>query len=49
MYLFTAMLTTMALLTSAPMQAQMLVITRGGSRAARPAPAENFTGGGGPV
>ena len=45
MYLFTAMLTTMALLASAPMQVHTLVITRGGSRTARPAPADNFTGG----
>jgi 4-carboxymuconolactone decarboxylase len=45
MYLFTAMLTMMALLTSALMQAQTLVITRDGSRPARAAPAENFTGG----
>jgi hypothetical protein len=45
MYLFTAMLTMMALLTSAPMQAQTLVLTRDGSRLARAAPAENFTGG----
>jgi 4-carboxymuconolactone decarboxylase len=45
MDLFTALLTTMALLASAPMQAQTLVITRGGSRTARPAPADNFTGG----
>jgi 4-carboxymuconolactone decarboxylase len=44
MYLFTAMLTTMALLTSAPMQAQTLVITRGGSRPVRPGPTESFTG-----
>ena len=45
MKLFTAMLTTVALLTSASTNAQPLVITRGGSRAASPAPAENFTGG----
>ena len=45
MKLFTAMLTTVALLTSASTNAQTLVITRGGSRAASPAPAENFTGG----
>ncbi len=43
--LFTAMLATMALLAAAPAQAQTLVITRGGSRPVRPAPAENFTGG----
>ena len=45
MNLFTAMLTTMALLASASTQAQTLVITRSGSRPALPAPAENFTGG----
>ena len=41
----TAMMTTVTLLTSASTNAQTLVITRGGSRAASPAPAENFTGG----
>jgi 4-carboxymuconolactone decarboxylase len=45
MKLFTAMMTTVALLTSASTNAQTLVITRGGSRAASPALAENFTGG----
>ena len=35
----------MALLASASTEAQTIVITRGGSRAVRPAPAENFTGG----
>jgi len=45
MKLFTAMITTVALLTSASTNAQTLVITRGGSRAVSPAPAENFTGG----
>lgn len=45
MKLFTVTLTTVALLTSASTDAQTLVITRGGSRPARPAPAENFTGG----
>jgi 4-carboxymuconolactone decarboxylase len=45
MNLFTTMLTTMALIASAPIQAQTLVITRGGSRAVQPAPADNFTGG----
>jgi 4-carboxymuconolactone decarboxylase len=45
MKLFTAILTTIALLTSASTEAQTMVITRGGSRPARPAPAENFTGG----
>jgi 4-carboxymuconolactone decarboxylase len=44
MKLFTAMLTTVALLTSASMDGQTLVITRSGSRAASPAPEENFTG-----
>ena len=37
MNLFTAMLTTMALLASASAEAQTIVITRGGSRAVRPA------------
>ena len=45
MKLFTAILTTIALLTSAPTEAQTIIITRGGSRAVRPGPAENFTGG----
>ena len=45
MKLLTAMLATICLLTSAPTEAQTIVITRGGSRAARPGPAENFTGG----
>jgi 4-carboxymuconolactone decarboxylase len=45
MNLFTAMLTTMALLTSTPTQAQTLDITRGASRPSRPAPVENFTSG----
>jgi 4-carboxymuconolactone decarboxylase len=45
MKLFTAMLATIYLLTSAPTEAQTIVITRGGSRPAHPAPAENFTGG----
>ena len=40
----TATLTTLALLASASAEAQTMVITRGGSRAVRPAPAENFTG-----
>jgi 4-carboxymuconolactone decarboxylase len=44
MNLFTAMLTAIALFASAPTQAQTLVITRGGSRPAQPASAENFTG-----
>jgi 4-carboxymuconolactone decarboxylase len=42
---FTAMLTTMAVLASIPTQAQTLVVTRGGSRPVRQAPADNFTGG----
>ena len=41
---FTAILTTMAFLASASMEAQTMVITRGGSRPVRPAPSENFTG-----
>ena len=45
MKLLTAMLATICLLTSAPTEAQTIVITRGGSRAVRPGPAENFTGG----
>ena len=45
MNLFTATLTTMALLASTTTEAQTMVITRGGSRAVRPGPAENFTGG----
>jgi 4-carboxymuconolactone decarboxylase len=40
----TATLATMALLASASTEAQTLVITRGGSRPVRPAPAQNFTG-----
>ena len=40
-----AMLMTMALLASAPAEAQTLVITRGWSRPVQPAPAANFTGG----
>jgi 4-carboxymuconolactone decarboxylase len=44
MNLFRAMLTTMALLATGPTEAQPVVITRGASRPARPAPAENFTG-----
>jgi 4-carboxymuconolactone decarboxylase len=44
MNLFNVMLTTMALLTSSSIDAQTLIITRDGSRAVRPAPAENFTG-----
>ena len=45
MNLSTAMVTAMTLLASASTEAQTLGITRGGSRPARPAPAENFTGG----
>ena len=45
MNMFTAMLTTMALLASASTDAQTVVITRSGSRAVRPGPTENFTGG----
>ena len=40
----TAVLTTMTLLASAVTEAQTLTITRAGSRAVQPAPAENFTG-----
>ena len=42
---FTATLTMLALLASGSAAAQTIVITRGGSRAVRPGPAENFTGG----
>ena len=45
MKLFTARLATICLLTSAPTEAQTIVVTRGGSRVVRPGPAENFTGG----
>ena len=45
MKVLTAMLTTMALLSSSSTDAQTLVITRGGSRPVRQAPAENFAGG----
>ena len=41
---FAVWLATMALLASASTEAQTIVITRGGSRAVRPAAAENFTG-----
>jgi 4-carboxymuconolactone decarboxylase len=44
MNLFLGMLTAMALLASASAEAQRLTITRDGSRAVRPGPAENFTG-----
>ena len=40
-----ATLTTLALLSSVSTEAQMIVITRGGSRSVRPAQPENFTGG----
>ena len=43
--LFTAMLTTVALLASVAAEAQTIVITRGDSRAVGPGPAENFTAG----
>ncbi len=42
---FMAPLTMLALLASASTEAQTIVITRAGSRAVRPGPAENFTGG----
>jgi 4-carboxymuconolactone decarboxylase len=45
MKLLTAMLGMICLLAPAPTEAQTIVITRGGSRAVRPGPAENFTGG----
>ena len=45
MNLSTATLTTMALLASVSVAAQTIVVTRSGSRAVRPGPAENFTGG----
>ena len=41
---FTATLTMLALLASASMEAQTVIITRGGSRAIRTGPAANFTG-----
>jgi 4-carboxymuconolactone decarboxylase len=41
---FMSTLTMLALLASTSMQAQTMVITRGGSRAVRPAPPDNFTG-----
>ena len=44
MILFTAMLTGIALFASTWAEGQTLVITRGASRSAGPAPAENFTG-----
>jgi len=45
MSLSTAVITAMALLASASTDAQTLGITRGASRPALPAPADNFTGG----
>ena len=44
MILFLATLTTLALLGSSLAEAQTIVITRAGSRAVRPGPAEHFTG-----
>ena len=41
----TTTVTAIALLAAASADAQSLVITRGGSRPVRPAPAQNFTGG----
>jgi 4-carboxymuconolactone decarboxylase len=45
MILFMATLTMVALLASVSTEAQTIIVTRSGSRAVRPAPAENFTGG----
>ena len=45
MKLLTAMLGMICLLAAAPTKAQTIAIIRGGSRAVRPGPAENFTGG----
>jgi 4-carboxymuconolactone decarboxylase len=44
MILFMVTLATLALLAPASTEAQTMAITRGGSRAVRPGPAENFTG-----
>ena len=44
MNLFAAMLTTLALFTPVPLEAQSLVISRGGSRGVRTPPPDNFTG-----
>jgi 4-carboxymuconolactone decarboxylase len=44
MKLLTPMLGMICLLTPALTEAQTIVVTRGGSRAVRPGPAENFTG-----
>jgi 4-carboxymuconolactone decarboxylase len=45
MVMFTATAAVLALLVGASADAQGLVISRGGSRPLRPAPAQNFTGG----
>ena len=45
MIVFMATLTMVALLASLSAEAQTIAVTRGGSRAVRPAPEENFTGG----
>ena len=45
MVMFTATASVIALLAAASADAQGLVISRGGSRPVRPAPAQNFTGG----
>ena len=44
MKLFAAMLTALALFTPPSMEAQTMVISRGGSRTIRTAPSQNFTG-----
>ena len=44
MFGYTSALLMLALLSPAPAEAQALIIARDGSRAVRPAPAENFTG-----
>ena len=44
MIMFTATVTALAVLAAASANAQSLVISRGGSRPVRPAPAQNFTG-----
>jgi len=45
MVMFTARVTVLAVLAAASANGQALVISRGGSRPVRPAPAQNFTGG----
>jgi 4-carboxymuconolactone decarboxylase len=45
MHRYTVTLTAIALLTTASVDAQTLVISRSGSRPIRPAPAQNFAGG----